>query len=387
MQKNSKIYVAGHRGLVGSALMRTLQAQGYGNIVTRTHAELDLCDQAAVRDFFQQEQPEYVFLAAAKVGGIWANNTFPAEFLYQNISIQSNVIHFAKQTGVRRLLFLGSSCIYPRDCPQPMKESYLLTGPLESTNRPYAVAKIAGIEMCWSYNRQYGTKYLAVMPTNLYGPNDSYDLTNSHVLPALIRKIHLAKLAKNGDLEGIRQDRDRRGDIPVDVLQTIGVSEDLSASISDDVKLVVWGTGSPKREFLYSDDMARASLFLMSLPDKEFDNLVRAEALPLINIGCGYDLTIRKLAETIQDVLGFSGEIIWDKNKPDGTPQKLLDVGNLFSLGWKPTVNLEAGIAAAYEDYLNERIQEPEVGIRKSRVLSPQTHTDAHRRNRADSNF
>jgi len=352
MNNNSKIYVAGHRGLVGSALMRSLDRQGYGNIVTRTHAELDLCNQEAVHAFFEQEQPEYVFLAAAKVGGILANSSFPAEFLYQNISIQSNVVHFSWKFGVRRLLFLGSSCIYPRDCRQPIKESYLLTGPLESTNRPYAVAKISGIEMCSAYNRQYGTKYIAVMPTNLYGPNDNYDLQNSHVLPALLRKLHLAKLAQAGELEKIKEDRLRRGEIPADVLETIGVTKDFSRITPGKAKLVAWGTGRPRREFLFSDDMANACLFLMTLPKDEYHGLVRPDSLPLINIGCGHDLTIKDLVAKMKAAVAFSGEICWDESKPDGTPQKLLDVSRLQSLGWKPEVSLRAGIQLAYADYL-----------------------------------
>ncbi|MEO8157942.1 MAG: GDP-L-fucose synthase [Betaproteobacteria bacterium] len=319
MKLDARIYVAGHRGLVGSAIMRRLQKGGYGNLVVRTHAELDLTDQRAVRDFFEQEKPEYVFLAAAKVGGILANDTYPAEFIEQNLAIQNSVIHESWRSGVRRLLFLGSSCIYPRDCPQPIKEEYLLTGPLELTNRAYAIAKIAGIEMCWSYNRQYGTRFLAVMPTNLYGPGDNYDLQNSHVLPALIRKMHEAK---------------ERGDAAV----------------------VVWGTGNPRREFLNSDDMADACLFLMSLPDEGFSSLITHHSSPpLINIGCGVDLTVRELAELVAKTVGFKGTLRFDTSKPDGTPRKLLDVGRLFSLGWRPTVQLEAGIKAAYLDFLKRQ--------------------------------
>lgn len=315
MEQDSKIYIAGHRGLAGSALMRQLQAKGYHNLITRTHTELDLTDQAAVRDFFSAENPEYVLLAAAKVGGILANNTYPAEFIRQNLAIQTNVIHEAWRGKVKRLLFLGSSCIYPRDCPQPIKEEYLLTGPLEPTNRPYAVAKIAGIEMCWSYNRQYGTKYLAVMPTNLYGLGDNYDLDNSHVLPALIRKIHEAK---------------RRGDKEV----------------------VVWGTGAPRREFLYSDDMADACLYLINLPEKQAAGLFAQDRPPLVNIGCGADLTIRELAELVKRVVGFDGELVFDTSKPDGAPRKLLDVGRMAGLGWSATVPLGKGIKQAYTDYL-----------------------------------
>lgn len=307
--------MAGHRGLVGSALMRQLYACGYSNLVTRTHAELDLTDQAAVRDFFAREKPEYVFLAAAKVGGIHANNTFPAEFIRQNLAIQTNIIHESWCNNVKRLLFLGSSCIYPRDCQQPMKEEYLLTGPLEATNRPYALAKIAGIEMCWSYNRQYGTQYLAAMPTNLYGPGDNYDLQNSHVLPALIRKMHEAKL---------------RGDQEV----------------------VVWGTGSPRREFLYSDDIADACVYLMNLPDEQFLSLLKNDIAPLVNVGCGHDQSILELAELVKSITEFGGKLVFDTSKPDGTPRKLLDAGKLRRLGWEVKTELREGIRRAYLDYL-----------------------------------
>ena len=312
---HAKIYVAGHRGLVGGAMVRNLLANGYENILTRTHAELELTEQAAVREFFAQERPDYVILAAAKVGGIHANNTLPAEFIRENLVIQNNVIHEAWRHGVRRLLFLGSSCIYPRDCPQPMKEEYLLTGPLEATNRPYAVAKIAGIEMCWAYNRQYGTRYLAVMPTNLYGPGDNYDLENSHVLPALIRKMHKAK--ERGDGEA-----------------------------------VVWGTGMPRREFLYSDDMADACRFLLELPDKRLAAVFSVEQPPLLNIGCGEDVAISELAEMVKGVVGFKGRLVFDTAKPDGTPRKLLDIHRLNQLGWQPQIGLRDGIVAAYQDFL-----------------------------------
>lgn len=315
MQKTDKIYVAGHRGLVGSAIIRRLRAKGYNEIVTRTHRELDLTDQQAVDDFFGAEHPDYVFLAAAKVGGIVANNTYPAEFIYQNLAIQTNIIHQSYRAGVKRLLFLGSSCIYPKECPQPMREEYLLSGPLEPTNRPYALAKIAGIEMCWAYNRQFGTRFMAVMPTNLYGPNDNYDLKNSHVMPALIRKMHEAK---------------QRGDKEV----------------------VVWGTGTPRREFLYSDDMAAACLYLMEQTDENMRTLLNNEQPPLINIGCGTDLTIRELAEMIRNVIGFNGALTFDPSKPDGTMQKLLDVGKLNKMGWKATTSLRDGIASVYEKYL-----------------------------------
>lgn len=319
MNPNAKIYVAGHRGLVGSALMRQLTAKGYTNIVTRTHAELDLTNQAVVKQFFEDEKPEYVFLAAAKVGGIHANNTYPAEFIHENLAIQSNVIHQSYLAGVKRLLFLGSSCIYPRDCSQPIKEEYLLTGPLEPTNRPYALAKIAGIEMCWSYNRQYGTQYLAVMPTNLYGAGDNYHLENSHVIPALIRKFHEAK-------------------------------------VNNQATVTVWGTGTPKREFLYSDDMAEACVFLMNLPEDAFQRLLasdRNDGLPpLLNLGSGYDLSIAELAKKIKGIVGFEGEIVYDTIKPDGAMQKLMDVSFVESIGWRATTTLKTGLAIAYENFL-----------------------------------
>jgi GDP-L-fucose synthase len=315
MDANARIYIAGHRGLVGSALMRKLTAAGYGNLVARTHEELDLTNQAAVHSFFEQEQPEYVFLAAAKVGGILGNSTYPAEFIQQNLAIQTNVIHEAWRAGIRRLLFLGSSCIYPRECPQPMREEYLLTGPLEATNRPYAVAKIAGIEMCWAYNRQYGTKFLAVMPTNLYGPGDNYDLETSHVIPALIRKFHEAKMS--------------------------GAKE-----------VVVWGTGAPRREFLYSDDLADACVFLMNLPAGSYGAFFNITSPPLINIGCGKDLTIRELAGLVKDVVGFAGSIVWDTDKPDGTPRKLLEVSRLHELGWLPRTAIEEGLGKAYASFM-----------------------------------
>jgi GDP-L-fucose synthase len=319
MDKNAKIYIAGHRGLVGSALMRNLRARGHENFVTRTHAELDLTNQAAVESFFAAEKPDYVFLAAAKVGGIHANNEYPAEFIRDNLAIQTNIIHAAYKNAVKRLLFLGSSCIYPKLSPQPMKEDHLLTGPLEPTNRPYALAKIAGIEMCWSYNRQYGTQYLAVMPTNLYGPGDNYHPENSHVIPALIRRFHEAKLAN-------------------------------APSVT------VWGTGTPKREFLYSEDMADACVYLMNLPDEKFAPLLgqdRNDGLPpLMNIGVGHDLTIRELAETVAAVIGYQGELVFDATKPDGTPRKLMDVGRLNAMGWKATTDMRCGLATAYRDFL-----------------------------------
>jgi GDP-L-fucose synthase len=322
MDKHAKIYVAGHRGLVGSALIRQLNAYGYSNIVTRTHGELDLTNQQAVKDFFQTEKPEYVFLAAAKVGGIHANNTYPAEFLYENLAIQTNVIHQSYVSGVKRLLFLGSSCIYPRDCPQPIKEEYLLMGELEPTNRPYALAKIAGIEMCWSYNRQYGTQYLAVMPTNLYGPGDNYHLENSHVIPSLIRKFHEAK-------------------------------------VNNQAKVIVWGTGTPRREFLYSDDMAEACIYVINLPEPQFKPMLAADRNdglpPLINLGSNSDLTISELASLVKEVVGFNGEISFDTNKPDGTMRKLMDSGRLNRLGWSANTKLTDGLILAYQNYIKMR--------------------------------
>jgi GDP-L-fucose synthase len=312
MHPDSRIYIAGHRGLVGSAIHRELESQGYRRILTQTHQELDLLDEARVNEFFASEMPDYVFLAAAKVGGILANNTYPADFIRDNLKIQTNVIEASRKARVKRLLFLGSSCIYPKLCPQPMKEEYLLTGPLEPTNRPYALAKIAGIEMCWSYNRQYGTKYLAAMPTNLYGPGDHFDLANSHVLPALIRKTAEAKAA------GRRE-------------------------------LVVWGTGTPRRELLYASDLAEACCFLMNLDEGNFDSLLIDDAPPLINIGTGEDVTIRELAEIVARVLEFEGTLVFDTTKPDGTPRKLMDVSRLHSLGWRHSTGLEDGIRLTWE--------------------------------------
>jgi GDP-L-fucose synthase len=366
MNKSAKIYVAGHRGLVGSALIRNLVAKGYGNIITRTHAELDLTDQAAVREFFATEKPEYVFLAAAKVGGIFANDTYPAEFIYQNMMIQANIIDAAYRNGVARLMFLGSSCIYPRACPQPIKEEYLLTGSLEATNRPYALAKIAGIEQCWSYNRQYGTKFVAVMPTNLYGPGDNYNLMNSHVIPAMIRKFHLTKLAEQGDIDAIRADEKRYGEIPDDVLTMLGLERTNNAIVSDTsisadrpVAVKLWGTGTPRREFLYSEDMANACVHIMNLSDEEFSPLLGSDESktgeflpPVVNIGCGEDVTIRELAEMVRDVVGFRGEITFDSKKPDGTQKKLMDNDRLKRLGWSPDVSLDSGLARAYSDFI-----------------------------------
>ncbi|MEK6662446.1 MAG: GDP-L-fucose synthase [Pseudomonadota bacterium] len=308
MDRNAKIYVAGHRGLVGSAIMRRLQVGGYSNLVTRGHTELDLTDQQAVQQFYEVESPDYVFIAAAKVGGIHANNTYPADFIYHNLMIECNLIHGAYQHGVKKLLFLGSTCIYPKLAPQPMKEEHLLTGPLEPTNEPYAVAKIAGIKMCSAYNRQYGTNFMSVMPTNLYGPNDNYHPQDSHVLPALIRRMHEAK--KRGDKQA-----------------------------------TVWGTGNARREFMASDDMADACLFLMERCDAK-------DLEEFINIGVGHDMTIREVVEVVAKVVGYAGELVFDTTKPDGAPRKLVDSSRLAALGWKPRVPFEEGLRAAYEDYL-----------------------------------
>ncbi|MDQ1694179.1 MAG: GDP-L-fucose synthase [Acidobacteriaceae bacterium] len=311
MNQDSKIFVAGHRGLVGSAITAYLEQQGFRNVLKRTRADLDLLDTRAVEAFFAAERPGYVFLAAAKVGGILANNTYPAEFLRDNVILQTNVIEASRHAGVRRLLFLGSSCIYPRLAPQPIGEESLLTGPLESTNRPYALAKIAGVEMCWAYNRQYGTQYLAAMPTNLYGPHDNFDLATSHVLPALMRKVVAAKAAGRDFID-------------------------------------VWGTGTPRRELLYSEDLAEALVFLMQLPDAQFAMLINTEQAPLINIGTGEDLTIRELAELVARELGFKGELRFDTSKPDGTPRKLLDVSRIHALGWRAKTTLPEGIRKTY---------------------------------------
>lgn len=319
MDKSAKIYVAGHRGLAGSAIARTLAARGYRKTILRAHAELELTDRAAVKAFFERETPDNVFLAAAKAGGILANNTLPAEFIYQNLAIQTNVIDEAWRSGVKRLLFLGASCIYPRDCPQPMQESHLLTGPLEFTNHSYALAKIAGVEMCWAYNRQYGTRFLTAVPNSLYGPGDNYDLEHGHVLSAFIRKFHEAKA--NG-----------------------------AKSVT------LWGTGTPRRELLYSDDMGEACVMIMELPDKSFDRLLGNDPAsprpPLVNIGSGHDYTIRELADHVRDVIGYRGEIVWDSTKPDGTPRKLLDISRMKAIDWSPRVPLEAGLRSAYQDFL-----------------------------------
>ncbi len=377
MDKTSRIYVAGHTGLAGSALARQLRRRGYGNLVVRTHAELELAERAKVREFFQRERPDCVFLAAARAGGILANSTYPADFIRENLEIQINVIEEARRAGVKRLLFLAASCIYPRDSPQPMREASLLTGPVEFTNRPYALAKIAGIEMCWACNRQYGTSYRVAVPNNLYGPGDGYDPEQSHVLPALIRKFHEAKARSSSRLAPHPSSH-------ADALHRVGRSPartHAGASIetpdslphpSQGDKVVLWGTGTPRREMLYSDDMAEACVTIMELPDATFDTLVGTQDSapgsspglstfrtqdsnsnpPLINIGWGEDYTIRELAERVRDTIGFQGKIEWDSSKPDGAPRKLLDVSRMKALGWSPRTPLEEGLKKAYEDFL-----------------------------------
>ena len=348
MKKGARIYIAGHHGLVGSAFVRKLQAEGYTNLITRTHDELDLLRQGRVEAFFQTEKPEYVILAAAKVGGIWGNKTYPAEFIYENIAIQTNVIHAAYTNSVDKLLFLGSSCIYPKHCPQPIKEEYLLSDYLEPTNEPYAVAKIAGIKMCQSYNRQYNTRFISAMPNNLYGPNDNFDLETSHVLPALIRKFHLAKLAEAGDWQAIQDDEATRGQVPNDIKTALGLDPATNLPIGGtkvDPMIILWGTGAPRRELLHVDDLADAGVYLMNNYDES----------EIINIGWGSDQTIKELARMASEVVGFSGEIRWDDTKPDGTPQKLLDSTRLKKLGWQPKIDLKDGIREVYRWYLQDR--------------------------------
>ena len=371
MEKDARIYIAGHRGLVGSALVRRLKAGGYGNLIFRTHSELDLMNQGQVEAFFKKERPQYVLLAAAKVGGILANSAYPADFIYQNLAVQTNVIHASYLFEVKKLLFLGSSCIYPKYCPQPMKEEYLLDGKLEPTNEPYAVAKIAGIKMCQAYHRQYMTKFISVMPTNLYGPNDNFDLETSHVLPALIRKIHEARmtaetgqkhsssvnrdrpasrkprpegrgqgeLSKNGHLPFLEAPPGRAGRLHSDLRQ--GGKNQAPPSV------VVWGSGKPLREFLHVDDMAHACVFLME----------RYEEPDIVNIGTGKDISIKELALLVKDIVGFEGDLVFDKSKPDGMPRKLLDVSKLTGLGWKARISLEQGIRQTYEWYAGDAAQ------------------------------
>jgi len=389
MNKDSKIYIAGHRGLVGSAILKNLKSKGYTNFITKTHKELNLIDQLEVATFFETEKPEYVFLAAAKVGGIIANNTYRGEFIYENIMIQSNVIHQSYVHKVKKLMFLGSTCIYPKNCPQPMKEEYLLTDELEYTNEPYAIAKIAGIKMCESYNLQYGTNFLSVQPTNLYGPNDNFDLEKSHVLPALLRKIHLGKALENSDLETVRKDLDK---LPIEgisgkssekeiekILRKYGIKKSKTENHKSQISIEVWGSGKPMREFLWSEDMADACVFLMEKVD--FNDLVspfggdaqRAEgegdmdSFPPsgemsagqrgrnthINIGTGKEISIKELAETVKNRVDFKGELHFNTKKPDGTLRKLTDSSKLHKLGWKHSVGLEDGIKKIYDWYLN----------------------------------
>ncbi len=355
MEKNAKIYVAGHRGLVGSAIWKNLQDKGYANLIGRTHKELDLLDGMAVRKFFDEEQPEYVFLAAAFVGGIMANSIYRADFIYKNLQIQQNIIGESFRHQVKKLLFLGSTCIYPRDAEQPMKEDVLLTSPLEYTNEPYAIAKIAGLKMCESFNLQYGTNYIAVMPTNLYGPNDNFDLERSHVLPAMIRKIHLAHCLKEGNWKAVRKDMNLRpveginGDSPKEeilaILQKYGISE---------TEVTLWGTGTPLREFLWSEEMADASVFVMEHVD--FKDTYKEGSKDIrnchINIGTGKEITIRQLAELIVGTVGYQGKLTFDSSKPDGTMRKLTDPSKLHALGWHHTIEIEEGVQRMYEWYL-----------------------------------
>ncbi len=361
MKFEDKIYIAGHTGLVGSSILRNLESKGYSNFVFTPYPEYDLRDQNQVELFFEKEKPEYVFLAAAKVGGIVANNTYRAEFIYDNLQIQNNIIHFSYKCGAKKLLFLGSSCIYPKNCPQPMKEEYLLTDTLEYTNEPYAIAKITGIKMCESYNLQYGTNFISVMPTNLYGPNDNYDLEKSHVLPAIIRKMHLGKCLMENDWDGIRTDLDK---LPIEEIDGKSSETEIKNKLLKygikletrnsklKTQITLWGTGSPRREFLYSDDLADACVFLME--NTNFADL-KADKKEVrnthINIGTGKDISIKELAELIKEIVGFEGNINWDGSKPDGTPQKLLDVSKLNSLGWKDKISLRVGIAKVYQNY------------------------------------
>jgi len=365
MNKNAKIYVAGHRGLVGSAIIKNLKEKGYQNLIVRTHSQLDLTDSTKVSIFFKEEQPDYVFLAAAKVGGIIANNKYRADFIYENLMIQNNVIHQAYAHKVKKLLFLGSTCIYPKNCPQPMKEEYLLTDTLEYTNEPYAIAKIAGIKLCESYNLQYGTNFMSVMPTNLYGPNDNFDLEKSHVLPALIRKIHLGKALEDNLWEVIRNDLNRlpiegidgnsSKKVILEILEKYGLSW---KKAENTVQVEIWGSGKPMREFLWSEDMADACVFLMQ--HQNFINTFPKDTKEIrnthINIGTGEDISIADLASLIQKHLGFKGRFCFNTKKPDGTLKKLTDVSKLSKLGWKNTVKLENGITQIYNWYLNENL-------------------------------
>ena len=364
MEEHARIYVAGHRGLVGSAIARKLQSEKYSNLILRSHKELDLMRQAEVETFFKEEKPEYVFLAAAKVGGILANNTYPAEFIYENLLVESNVIHSAYRAGVKKLLFLGSSCIYPRDCPQPMKEEYLLSGKLEPTNEPYAIAKIAGIKMCQAYNRQYGTRFISVMPTNLYGPGDNFDLETSHVLPALIRKFHEAKESDKLRVTSDKGRNERRKRVALSLRRSAPPTSSDRGERSSGSSVTIWGTGTPMREFLHVDDLADASVFLMN----------HYEDSEIINIGVGKDISVSELADLIKDIVGYKGSIHYDRSKPDGTPRKLLGVSKLQALGWRPKISLRQGIEMTYRWYVEEVhkmrkvSKEPKVGKGKRRT-------------------
>lgn len=344
----NKIFVAGHRGMVGAAIVRQLQQAGFNNIVTRRHRHLDLTNQRQTREFFQNEGIDQVVLAAAKVGGIQANNVYPAEFIYENLQIATNVIHESWRVGVRHILFLGSSCIYPKFAPQPIREDALLTGTLEPTNEPYAIAKIAGIKLCEAYSRQYGVHYRSVMPTNLYGPGDSYDLADSHVIPAMIRKLHLARLASEKNWAAIERNAQVYGAIPADVRAALGLDESLRPVNGAPPKALLWGTGKPRREFLHVDDMARACLHVMGLPASHF----AAPEPSFFNVGSGIDHTIKEMAVMIAGLVGFAGEIAFDAEKPDGTPQKLMDSSRLRQLGWHPHYSLSDGLRHAFNDYL-----------------------------------
>ncbi|NAY91238.1 NAD-dependent epimerase/dehydratase family protein [Muricauda sp. JGD-17] len=362
MDVNAKIYVAGHRGLVGSALVNNLKSKGYNNIITRTHAELDLTDTVSVSQFFDQEKPDYVFLAAAKVGGIVANNVYRAEFIYENLMIQNNVVHQSYLNGVKKLLFLGSTCIYPKNCPQPMKEDYLLTDILEYTNEPYAIAKIAGIKLCESYNLQYGTNFISVMPTNLYGPNDNFDLEKSHVLPALIRKILLGKALEEGNWSAVNKDLDKlpiegvsgadTEDAKLQILNKYGISK----GSNDEVSVEIWGSGKPRREFLWSEDMADACVFIMQ--ERDFSDTYEKNQKYIrnthINIGTGVDISIKDLAQLIKEQIDFKGTFVFNTDKPDGTMVKRTDVAKLNGLGWKHKIDIQTGIMILIDWYLNK---------------------------------
>jgi len=376
LSKNTKIYVAGHRGMAGFAITNNLLNKGYTDLILQTHEQLDLTDQRAVQDFFRNEKIDYVVMAAAKVCGIHANNTYPADFIYRNIMIEANLIHGAYTAGVENLMFLGSSCIYPQMAPQPMREGYLLSGKLEPTNEPYAIAKIAGIKLCAAYNRQHGTNYRCVMPTNLYGPNDNYDLENSHVLPAFIRKFHLAKLAFAGDWEGVKRDELQHGPIPENIIKNlINISQAKGhnhlpgkyfdpgfisrfSNIKDNAyvnnALVLWGSGTPLREFLHVGDMASATVFVMELENDVFGSLIPDKGLPFVNVGYGKDLSTQELAGIVAGVVGYKGKVVWDQSKEDGTPKKLLDISVLTKAGWSPEISLKKGINMTYEEYLKE---------------------------------